>query len=175
MLIGTEAWAILERLGRSDGLERGQTVPGRALAALVTNGLVEAARGRDGRWARLTRDGEEALAFRIARDGPPRPCARWLAKDGSELFRQLSLVPSELELLRDYQRLPRRADRPDLSEAIAEAFHDVPQRRWLLQVTDDEAAEVARILWLAALSGSVTARNRVARQHSLIHPPHELG
>lgn len=162
MLIGEDAWALLERVAAGGGMG-----DARALAVLEAQGLLERAGGA----ARLTGDGTAAVAFRAARDASAAPCPAWLAKEATPGFRELSLTPGELDVLRIYASLPARPGAADLSAAVAEAHYDPAAKRWLVQVADADAAEVGRALWLDALSGQVTARNRLARHYGIRYEP----
>ena len=159
MLIDAEAWAALERLDAGEPA----AAEARVLASLAANGLIESGEEKP----RLTADGVNALAFRALRG---TPCPRWAEKRASPEYRELSITLWELELLRCYTRLPLRKAGVDLTAAVAEAHYDPPAKRWLVQLSDAEATEVGRALWLDALSGPVGPWNRVARIHGVRYP-----
>ena len=167
MVISTAGWTALEQLAREN-----DWVPAEAdgaVAELASHGLAELHRDADQPTAHITitRDGIDALAFRATR-GTPDP--QWTARRDDGAHEQLELTAGELDLLRDYTRLPPRPDGIDLADAVAQAFHDTARSRWLLQVTGRESAEVGRAVWLDALSGNVAARNRLARVHGVAYP-----
>ncbi len=171
MPIGVDAWAAIERLGGAADWLPVDADTARVLSELAAERLIEVRRVGHGRTVRLTRDGADALALRTARETARRPVARWLAKQADEAYREVDLLPSELEMLRDYLRVPARPGGADLSEVVADAYHDADNKRWLAQMTQAEAHEAGRALWLASLAGSATAKNRLARRHGIAYSP----
>lgn len=164
MLIDVNAWTLLDRLDPEGGWTPTDSPD-------APPSLVEV-RQASGSWsARLTVDGVAAVAFRAVRDAAAVPCPAWLAKQGIPGFRELSLTPCELDVLRMYASLPGRPGAAGLTAVIAEAHHSPSANRWLVQVSEAETAEVGRALWLDALSGQVTARNRIARQYRIRYEP----
>ncbi|WP_333482414.1 hypothetical protein [Streptomyces sp. RPT161] len=115
-------------------------------------------------------DGTDALVYRGLRaESAGAVSDRWLAKQVDPAYRRLELLPSEMALVRSYVRMAGqlRGAGPALVDAAVEAVWDDERRRWLMQVAEAEAQEIGRVFFLEGLSGSVLARNRLARHEGI--------
>ncbi|MGW7003936.1 hypothetical protein ACWGCW_14220 [Streptomyces sp. NPDC054933] len=181
MELRPQDWELLETVRERTAADEWWTAeseePGAAWRRLAERGLVELSApvpGRGDGWAvRLTVDGSDALVYRELRGVPAGAHKRWLAKQADPAYRQLQLVPSEMDLVRGYVCIAEQLHGAvaSLGDAAAEAVWDEERRRWLVQVSEAEAREIGRVFFLEGLRGSVAPRNRVAREHGLRYTP----
>ncbi|MEU1631113.1 hypothetical protein ABZ746_38925 [Streptomyces sp. NPDC020096] len=123
---------------------------------------------------RLTVDGSDALVYRGLRANTSGAVSEsWLVKQRASEYRKLELLPSEMARVRSYARMAAelRGTCSSLDGVAAEAVWDDTRRRWLMQVSQNEAWEVARVFFLEGLSGSVVSRNRLARHEGVRYRP----
>jgi len=188
-------WTVLEHLAAADRaadtvrqawLPVGGTVDEQAVRALEWAGLcrtvpaqevlrASASRPAQARAARITPEGQDALTWHQGRAEADRPCPAWAAKQTDPAYREVALQPREMLLLRRYTHLlPNLSSAPaaagTLWEALIEAHYDTGANRWRLQLDDAGLAGLAHAVHLEALTGQVTARNRLHRLYGLTHP-----
>ncbi|MDF3292373.1 DUF6417 family protein [Streptomyces silvisoli] len=181
MELRPQDWELLETVRERMAADEWWTCesgePDAGCRRLAERGLVELAVPAPGRgegWAvRLTVHGSDALVYRELRAVPADAEKRWLTKQADPAYRELGLVPSEMDLVRGYVRITEKLQGllAPLDDAVVEAVWDEERRGWLLQVSEAEAREIGRVLFLEALQGSVRPRNRVAREHEIRYSP----
>ncbi|WP_369384120.1 DUF6417 family protein [Streptomyces sp. cg36] len=186
MRLRAEHWEALRTAAAGEAAEQGWVGPACGISAAVFRGLASLGLcemappeqvpalglGRQAGWAvRLTDDGHDALVYEALRNATP-PANPATASDADAGRRRVGLSPVDMLVLRRYVAAAAALRSPPvkgLEKALLDAVQEAQGGRYVLWLTEQEVASVARAFFLERISGTSASANRLGREHGAIY------